>query len=364
MNKLDNKKDVYKNIHFWLLCIVLSLILFIYFAWPWRFWQLEHGLWRWFPILSSLEELGLWEASNQIFGILFLIPIIYTTLIFQWQGALNMFFLATAALLPIVLGSWLGFGHFLLHTFLLLLPVVSVIIVNLELELRRRDKAFLMQREAERRLYLSKVLEAQDKERKRVAQEIHDETIQTLLAVANYAEVVQSTDSGIAEKEEAGALIRAATLETVENLRRLILDLRPRLLDELGLVPALNWLVNTMNAEGNIHYRFVVDGRERKLTSPIEVSVFRAIQEALNNVRKHSNASEATIDMEFTDQHLKILIIDNGKGFSPTSVHERLAVNGEMGIIGMRERVEFVGGTFNVHSALGEGTTVSIEIGY
>ena len=272
--------------------------------------------------------------------------------------------LAITGVTPIISGLLLDVTYYMVLTYFLLIPAILAIIVNLELEMRRRNMLFRSQQEDERRLYLTKVLEAQDQERKRIAHEIHDEPIQTLLAVASYADIVQSTNSEVNEKEEAGALIRKMTLETIDNLRNLTLNLRPRLLDEIGLVPALNWLVNNMNSESNIHYRLMVGGKEQKLPSQMETPIFRVIQEALNNIKKHSKANEANIDVDFTDQSLNILIIDNGQGFLPTSVHERLILNNKMGLIGMQERVESLRGTFKIHSELNVGTNISIQIPY
>lgn len=369
MHKLDGGKnnnifDILKNIHFWIILIILFLLLYIYHLWPWYIWQINHSPLAMIPWFFSLHNLALWESKYQFFGALFFIPIIYACIIFKWRGVLTITLLTVIGIAPILLGLRLGNGYFLLRTFLLLLPIVVTIVINLELDLRRRDKYLLVQRERERRLYLSKVLEAQDKERKRISQELHDDTIQNLLALANYAEAIQSTESNIVEKQNNGALIRTTALQTVENLRRLTLNLNPRLLDELGLVPALNWLVNTMNSEGKIRYKLMLDGDEHKLPSQVEVSLFRTIQEALNNVKKHSQASKATIEIKFSAEYLQILIEDNGQGFSPVPVPGQLAVNGKFGIIGMRERVESLGGTFSIKSNPNEGTTLIVRIKY
>lgn len=332
----------------------------MYSEWPWRPWQLDHSLWRLLP--SSIYNLSIFEAQNKAFGILFLIPIVYSIIFFKWQEILDFFLIFIVALSPIVLGWWLGVSYYVLFAYLFLLPVAIIAIIKIQLELRRRTKRFQNQQEAERRLYLSNVLGAQDSERKRIAQDIHDDTIQTLLAIANYAEVIQSTESPAAEKQEIGGLIRESTLQAVENLRRLTLNLNPRLLDELGLVPAVSWLVNTMNSEGSIHYELLLDGDQRKLLASTEVSLFRTVQEALNNVRKHSRASKATVDIEFLDQGLTITIKDNGQGYSTNLVHPKLISDGKMGIIGMGERVKFLGGTFHINSTPGNGTTLFIQI--
>ncbi|MBN1368188.1 MAG: sensor histidine kinase [Dehalococcoidales bacterium] len=361
MNRPD-KNALISTIHFVIIIFLLILLIFIYYKWPWRFWQIDIYLWRWLP--SSFYSIALWEAQNKVFGILFLIPIVYSILFLKWQNTVNFLLIFIVALSPIVLGFWNGVSHYMLYTYLFLLPVAIIIIINLQLELRRRTNQFIKQQESERRVYLSNVLRAQDSERKRVAQDIHDDAIQTLLAVANYAEVVKSAENQPEEQQDIINLIRTNTLQTVENLRRLTLNLNPRLLDELGLVPALNWLVNTMNSEGSIRYELLIDGDQPKLPPATEVSLFRIIQEALNNVKKHSKASNATVNIEFFTENLTITVQDNGQGFSFSSVRPRLITDGKMGVIGMAERVKFLGGTFHIDSGPGGGTTIFIQIPY
>ena len=361
MNR-PNKNALISYIHFEIIIILLILLIFIYYAWPWRFWQIDINPWRLLP--SSIYSIALWEAQNKAFGILFLIPIVYSIVFLRWQNTLNFLLIFIVAVSPIVLGFWNGVSHYMLYTYLFLLPVAVIIIINLQLELRRRTKQFLNQQDAERRRYLSNVFRAQDLERKRISQDIHDDAIQILLAVANYAEVSQSSESQPEIQQEILHSIRTNTLQTVENLRRLTLNLNPRLLDELGLVPALNWLVNTMNSEGLIRYKLLIDGDQPKLPPATEVSLFRIMQEALNNVKKHSKASNATVNIEFFTESLTITVKDNGQGFSFNSVRPKLITDGKLGIIGMAERVKFLGGTFHINSSPGDGTTVFIQIVY
>jgi signal transduction histidine kinase len=345
--------------------ILFFLLVFLaasYSIWPWRSWQIGQGLYQSFPILSSLYALALWEAANNVFGIFFLIPIIYSILTFPQRSIWGVGLLIITGITPIALGWFLGIQQHLKNTYFFLLPIFLIVVINLELELRRRDRSIMIQRETEKRLYVSQVIEAQEKERKRISQEIHDDTIQTLIAISKYAEVIESGDSDISEKQKYGAVIRSTVTETVENLRRMVLELRPRLLDELGLIPALNWLINTLNSQNATHYMLVVEGNERKLNFSIEMSVFRIIQEALNNVKKHANCGEAIVTIQFYGDNIKITIEDKGQGFDPDLVHKQTAINGKMGLFGMRERVESIGGTFLINSIYGKGTVISIQL--
>ncbi|GAI30979.1 unnamed protein product, partial [marine sediment metagenome] len=156
--------------------------------------------------------------------------------------------------------------------------------------------------------------------------------------------------------------IRNTILQVSEDIRRLSRDLRPSLLDNMGLVPALRWLLNRLGQEDGIVTEMAVSGVERKLPSEIEVSIFRIVQEALNNVRRHSKASIAVLTLEFNSKSLKIMVHDNGKGFFLRETVGKLAAEGKLGIIGMQQRAQFLSGTLDIHSEPGKGTTVSIEL--
>ena len=146
-------------------------------------------------------------------------------------------------MLPIIVGMW-SISSLMTNITALLMPFLVVSIVAFELKWRRKDRKIFAEREVERQVYIAKVLESQENERRRIAQELHDDTIQTLLVIANRAEaLIPSGDDGIGEVRRNAEWIRDTTLEAVEGLRRASLDLRPSILDDLGLVPALRWLV-------------------------------------------------------------------------------------------------------------------------
>lgn len=117
-----------------------------------------------------------------------------------------------------------------------------------------------------------------------------------------------------------------------------------------------------MNNGSNINTRILVNGIVRKLTPQVEVNIFRVVQEALNNIKRHSKANEAVVTLEFNTQHLKIAIKDDGRGFrSPRRFH-RFALRGKLGLAGMQQRIQSLDGTFQIRSRPGEGTLLLIEI--
>ncbi len=350
-----------KDIHFWIVLLTVFFLIYLYLYWPWRSFNIEDSLWKYIPLISSLEYVSVLEVRYRIFGIFFLIPIIYIILFFNWQSVLYFLSLATVGLTPIILGFAIGLSSlWLSYTFLLLLPCTLGGIVSLEKELRRRERAFWTQQEVERKIYISRIYEAQENERKRIAQEIHDEILQTLIAVIHCVENINI--SAISTKERNVDRIRNYLLKVVNDLRQMSLNLRPRLLDELGLVSALQWLINNLNLEGDIHYKLIVHGIERKLPPETELLIYRIVQEALNNVKKHSKAERAITSVVFTKKNIEIVIEDNGIGFPVSVTRNQLAVNGKMGLLDMQERVTSLGGKLNIQSEANEGTIVSFTV--
>jgi two-component system sensor histidine kinase DegS len=354
---IKTKGKIVNNPHFWAIIVVTLALIFIYQEWPWRAWSLG----PWFSWLSPLYNLVLIELKGHIVGILFLVPIIYAAIVFSWQGALVTFSLSLVGVLPIILDIW-STSSLINNIALLLLPFLTVSIVAFELKWRRKERKALAEREEERRVYLSKILESQENERLRISHELHDDTIQTLLVIANRAQsMISFGDSKMAEVKRNSEWIRDATLQAVEDVRRTSLDLRPSILDDLGLVPALRWLVDRMNNESGINTRIFVNGLKRKLSPQTEVTIFRIMQEALSNIKRHSKAKEAVITFEFATEYVKIRIEDNGQGFRPPKKLERLPTRGKLGLIGMQQRVGLLGGTFKIRSRPGEGTSLLIE---
>jgi two-component system sensor histidine kinase DegS len=348
-----------KNPHFWAVVTISVILILIYQAWPWREWQFTEGVWRFFPWLSSLYFIVVdLECRYHVIGILFFIPIIYGSLSLSWQGGLIAWLLSLIWVLPTLI-NW---QHSLLITniALLLLPALLVAIVTLERQWRNNEKGIFAERERERQLYISKLVETQENERHRIAQEIHDENIQTLMVIANRADSLASSCTS-AEGKQGNIWIKEAVLHTMEDLRRLSLNLRPSILDNFGLVSGLRWLVNNSNSQKNIHIDISIKGEERKISPLTEVTLFRVTQEAIQNIKRHSQAKKASVVLEFDDL-LKLTLRDDGIGFKLPNRLTLYANEGKLGLIGMEQRILSVGGTVKIDSKPGEGTVISIEV--
>ncbi|MBA7707152.1 Signal transduction histidine-protein kinase/phosphatase DegS [subsurface metagenome] len=162
-------------------------------------------------------------------------------------------------------------------------------------------------------------------------------------------------------EEKLGGL-RSQAIEALESLRRCAQNLRPRILDDLGLLPALEWMAEDLVRNYGIDTRVEVEGAERSLPEEVQLLLFRIAQEALSNIRRHAEASRAWIAMEFGDDKTILIVRDNGKGFELPERIGDLASSGKLGLAGMQERAQLIGGTITLQSELGKGTTIAVKV--
>lgn len=236
-----------------------------------------------------------------------------------------------------------------------------------EAELRRRNEELCIlneeigRKEADRGELLKKVITAQEEERKRIARDLHDDTSQTLAALLLAIETADET-LGTPEAERQMGSARALATQVLDGIHKLILDLRPSLLDDLGLVVALRWYAESRLEAAGIKVDFQVDGPDRRLPPEVETTVFRIVQEAIMNIAKHARAERAVVSLEFGEASLGVEVEDDGQGFVVDSVGRLPTGASGLGLLGMRERVALVGGALDVHSRPGLGTTIRLQV--
>jgi signal transduction histidine kinase len=357
------RKKAVSSPHFWAIVVIIIVVIVLYISWPWREAYFSRSIWHWIPGLLWLSELAVWEFKYHIVGCLLFIPTIYAAVFFGLRGALIAWFVSFIGILPLILGLWLTPWSLALNIGFLILPIFAVSAIALEVRIRLREREHYDAREQEHRMYISKMLEVQENERQRIARDLHDETIQTLLVIANYAESILSNNGHNTDDVNSKAtLVRDTTLDTVDNLRAICLDLRPSVLDNLGLIAALRLLVDHINEEYKIQVQFSVTGEVRKLDTKIQTNIFRVVQEALSNIKRHSKASEALVALTFTEKSLQIKIQDNGQGFDSKKGATIVAGEKNFGLIGMQERVEAMSGKFNIRTKSNKGTTLFIGV--
>ncbi len=211
---------------------------------------------------------------------------------------------------------------------------------------------------------LHKVITAQEEERRRIARELHDETGQALTALRLCLERLAQVSASSASGEVKDRLAQSLSLcqQADEEIDKLIFDLRPSLLDDLGLVEAIEFFINTRLTTAGIKASLMVTGKERRLPSEREVSLFRVIQESINNIIRHARAKSVTIRLKYKANQLEARIEDNGCGFDLKQVMGSQSSGGGLGLLGMKERMSLIGGSLSIVSKTGTGTCVTAVV--
>src|ERR1700730_5256783 len=213
--------------------------------------------------------------------------------------------------------------------------------------------------EHERHLSAQRVLQAQERERQRVARELHDQTGQALTHEIISLDLLLERTGDVKARQQLEAVKRTLE-ETLEEVHRMYQDPRPSVLDALGLVPALRPLAKQPSGA---QVALKVDGLRDRLPAPIETALYRIAQEALTNTNKYARASHVDIDLRCLDRHVRLRVRDDGVGFDPESIPEREEPGrAGLGIFGMRERATLLRGTLEIHSAPLKGTEVVAQL--
>ncbi|MEN8614125.1 sensor histidine kinase [Dehalogenimonas sp. THU2] len=250
--------------------------------------------------------------------------------------------------------------------------VVNLWLESYETDKRHRQMAYLRlesaQRELQRmqqnlRFYLKQITLAQEEERRRIAQELHDDTAQDLIAISRKIDGFMSLHPALTSPDEAYLEdMHQHVNRTLSSVRRFSQDLRPSVLDDLGLIPAIEWLVPDLAQYFKLNIELAINGTIRRFPPEKELVLFRIVQESLRNVGKHAAASHVWVMIDFLPQRTVLTIKDNGKGFHPPDRIGDLAVSGKLGLTGMQERAQLIGAKMNIDSIPGQGTTVMVTL--
>jgi PAS domain S-box-containing protein len=210
--------------------------------------------------------------------------------------------------------------------------------------------------------YCRQVLQAQEEERKRLARELHDDTSQQILLLTHGVDNLASKADNYLPQELRDDFERLYDLskQTYQGIKRYAQALRPGILDDLGLGPAIKWLAQDVEHLAGIEVKVAI-GAMPLLAPETQLVLFRIAQEALNNVQRHSGASEASVSLECQDDELVIAISDNGNGFELPQQLSDFAGQGKLGLAGMAERVTLIGGELQVGSQIGKGTRIVVR---
>ncbi|WP_112181914.1 MULTISPECIES: sensor histidine kinase [Paraliobacillus] len=238
-----------------------------------------------------------------------------------------------------------------------LVSKVSIVLNYLNEDFQQVNE--LVQDANEKQAFGLKIIQAQEDERKRLSREMHDGPAQMLANILLRSEIVDKTfkergrEEALSEMKGVRSLVRSSLYE----VRRIIYDLRPMALDDLGLLPTIKKYLNNIEEYNQTKIVFTALGKTERLASKYEVALFRLIQEAVQNAIKHAQAEEINVKLEITSKVVSATISDNGNGFDQGLKEEH-----SFGLIGMHERVELLDGTLKIQSELGKGTRILINV--
>jgi signal transduction histidine kinase len=238
----------------------------------------------------------------------------------------------------------------------LLLAVGSAVyIMRLERQGRLRYSE-LVQSRGEMQQLSARLVDAQETERRAISRELHDEVGQALgLLLMDAGRLSNQLGSTDQKGQELVRNIKTVAERTVQTVRNMALLLRPSMLDDLGLVAAVEWYAREMSRRGEIEVDVHAENVSEALPDPVKVCVYRIVQEAVNNVQRHAKAKNAVVELEQTSDAIRVKITDDGSGFDPKRARG-------MGLLGMEERVKRLGGKIEIDSRPGTGTTIRAEL--
>ena len=229
--------------------------------------------------------------------------------------------------------------------------------IALDITERKETEEKIIKSEQQVRNFVKHLSDVLEDERTRIAREIHDELGQRLAGVKfGLSSLKKQSDAQNNISEKVSEMIRDVD-DSIQSLRKIATELRPGILDTLGLIASIEWLAGEFEKKTGIKCLLELNVKDQVFDEKISICFFRICQEGLNNVTKHSNASEVTIRMTENGPALEIIISDNGKGID----NERLENPFSLGIVGMRERADMIKGRFKIESKKGSGTSLHLE---
>jgi signal transduction histidine kinase len=210
---------------------------------------------------------------------------------------------------------------------------------------------------------LNEAIQAQENERQRISADLHDSVAQWLAGASYQTQTVEALlpDTNGNNIRSQLNLVEETIDKSLTELRRVLVDLRPPSLDELGLSHSLRQSLSSISSDGLVG-NFHEEGNHTRLDSSVEITVYRVVQEALTNIRKHSEATRVDLFLDYTDTNVIVKIKDNGVGFDLADTLNNAISVGNLGLLGMKQRVDMLGGTINIQTRHGKGTTITLTL--
>ena len=299
-------------------------------------------------------------------------------LAFALYGGIGQLFAASSSIFPSQYLNaaqfihWFGFPVQVLRAAMACMAAVFIIrsLRAFQVENQRQINALRESQQAERQRLeelraelLHRTVEAQEAERQRIASELHDETGQTLTALALGLRAIRQTiDSNPSRAIEQAARLETLATDGLNELQRLVTDLHPPQLDDLGVLAALRWYAGEIKSRYGLPVNIISNDHEREIPPNLRVVLFRIAQEAITNVVRHANASQVELRLSITQTRANLVVEDDGMGFDVQPILQGWGGRPCWGLLGMMERAALVGGTCQIDSRPGKGTRVDISV--
>lgn len=320
-----------------------------------RFWAVQALVLGIALVHTSLEARGTMHHASYLYLLpisTYFAPVLYAAMNFGVEGALPTALWCILLTVPNIIFFHHGAERIGVAAQLTLLLILGVVVAS---RVDREQRAKLAAEAANRHLaeiqkslesYIDMALRAQEEERYRLARELHDETIQDLVVVKVALETLPNGSNQASHLQAIDNQLQ----RSIDGIRRFCLALRPSVLDDLGLIPGLEWLLSEMSGRTDIRTSLKVEGEACRLGADPELAIFRIAQEALRNVERHSNAKQVVVEFTYRSGGVRLEILDDGEGF-----HDQQLLNGEggLGLVGMQERARLIGATLHISSEPG-----------
>lgn len=313
-------------------------------------------------VMEGATSAPLFDHVHHLVPALYVFPIIFASLRSGREGGLFTGLWCSLLTLPNV-ALWHQASYEWLVEFV---QIGSAVIVGLVLSARVEQEAAARRRAEEMtdRMVLvnRRITRAQEDERMRIARELHDDTLQSLVLLCHRLDALAATPDMPNAAQRPISDLRAVAEETLVGVRQFSRDLRPSILDDLGLVAAVEWLTEEFSERSGVTAGLTVSGTPRRFQSEAELALFRITQEALRNVEKHAGASEVSVTIVFDEAGLQLSVRDDGVGLSGSQSIGDFVAAGKLGITGMYERAQLASATLELDSQPGRGTVVTVRL--
>lgn len=305
--------------------------------------------------LGLLPDLALLPVST------YFIPVVYAALNFGVEGAVpTALWCALLSVPNVIIWHTASQRPGVLLQLALLVVLAYVIAHRVDVETEAKERAQAAQ--ATLQEYVRLATDAQEEERKRLARELHDDTIQTLAVAKAELDTLTNETPLLSDAGARLSNVQKTLAGVIDSVRRFSRDLRPSLLDDLGLIPAIEWLIDDLTKRTGIEAQLRVSDPSRRLRPDEEVALFRIVQEALHNVERHSGAAHVRVRIDLGHDRVRTTVVDSGTGFDTDEAFKRDDPSKRLGLLGMRERAKLAGAELHITSRPNIGTRVAITL--